>query len=332
MRAEKSMSNGGHLIISLDFELLWGLRDLISANNAYKENIRGVHEVMGKTLKLFSKYEINATIAIVGFLFFDSKTDLIQNLPKERPKYLNKKFSPYFGDFEYLIENESELYFAPKLIESIKRHKNHEIGTHTFSHYYCLEKGQNIKQFSSDIKAAMQISVDHGIKVSSIIFPRNQYSQEYIDILKIFNIVCYRGNERSWIYKSASNDNQNMLRRILRFTDSFVNITGHNTFNNEGIGLNYPCNIPSSRFLRPYQHSLCFINKLRIERIKNSMTYAAKKRQNYHLWWHPHNFGKDQFVNLENLKIILEHFKFLSSKYDFQSVTMSNLAKKMSDE
>ena len=35
----------------------------------------------------------------------------------------------------------------------IKNNGNHEIGSLTFSHYYCHETGQTIEQFEDDLKS-----------------------------------------------------------------------------------------------------------------------------------------------------------------------------------
>jgi hypothetical protein len=57
------------------------------------------------------------------------------------------------------------------------------------------------------------------------------------------------------------------------------------------------------------------------------MSYAAKKNKNYHLWWHPHNFGEDVENNKKQLLEIIEHYKFLKEKYNFSSANMIDLAK-----
>jgi hypothetical protein len=68
-----------------------------------------------------------------------------------------------------------------------------EIGTHTFSHYYCLEPGQQPEQFEDDLKAAIAVSKAKGIDTKSIVFPRNQYSQ-FTSISAIATAyVTYRG-------------------------------------------------------------------------------------------------------------------------------------------
>jgi hypothetical protein len=54
------------------------------------------------------------------------------------------------------------------------------------------------------------------------------------------------------------------------------------------------------------------------------MTDAAKRGRIYHLWWHPHNFGVHLDENLAFLRLVLDHYRLLRERYEFQSVTMSD--------
>ena len=61
------------LVISLDFELHWGVFDAFG--DKYNDNILGARKAIPEILALFKKYNINATWAIVGLLFNESKND-----------------------------------------------------------------------------------------------------------------------------------------------------------------------------------------------------------------------------------------------------------------
>jgi len=129
----------GKFVISLDFELMWGVRDKRTIND-YGQNILNVHQVIPQTLKLFRKYAVCGTFSTVGFLFFKTKEELLANLPSIKPQYKDKSLSPYENSyFESLGSdfNQDKYHFAPLLIDEIKKYPEQEIGTHTFSHYYC---------------------------------------------------------------------------------------------------------------------------------------------------------------------------------------------------
>jgi hypothetical protein len=323
----------GKFVISLDFELMWGVLDKHTIDT-YGENVIGVHEVLPKILNILNEYKINTTIALVGFLFYKNKKQLISDLPEILPDYKNSNLNPYYHMVSEDLDFKSGKYFfAPHLIDLIKQYPNIEIGSHTYSHYLCLENGLNINQFESDLKKFISISNENSIRLYSIVFPRNQYSEDHLKVCYQNGILSYRGNENKWYYEPKSTSEQNLFVRFFRLIDTYVNISGHNCYDlNNYIEDSRPLNIPSSRFLRPYNSKLKLLEWFRLKRIKNSMTYAAKNGLTYHLWWHPHNFGKDINENLSFLNEILKHFNFLNTKYNFKSYSMFELSKQYSHE
>jgi hypothetical protein len=319
----------GKLVISLDFEIYWGVRDAVKLTE-YKAQLFGVQKVIPLLLEMFAKYHINATFATVGFLFFNNKKDLINNLPEKKPQYLNSKLSPYSDHFNLLGENEEKdpFHFGSKLVQQIKD-AGQEIGSHTFSHYYCLEKGQTTEEFVCDLSAAKNIAAKNEIVLKSFVFPRNQYNKAYLDICKQMGFTSFRGNEKSWLFSSKSHGNGMFFRRPFRLLDSYLNLSGHNCYSLKQMKKNNPFNIPSSRFLRPYDKKLKALENVRLKRITDSMTYAAKHGMTYHLWWHPHNFGIDMQENFSFLEKILRHFTELNRKYNFESMSMSQLSNEL---
>ena len=258
----------GKFVISLDFELLWGVRDKRTIEQ-YGENIRGVHQAIPKFLETFDKYKVKATFATVGFLFFETKKELLSNLPSLLPHYKNGYFSPYNGHFEIVGENfEIDPYhFAPHLIKLIQKYPTQEIGSHTFSHYYCLENGQNSEDFRADMLHAKMLAGKYGIQLTSLVFPRNQFNEEYLQVCKEVGIICIRGNERSWLYEARNNEKESLFRRACRLIDAYINISGNNCYSDTYLSNKAPVNIPSSRFLRPYSSKLKILDGLKLKRI-----------------------------------------------------------------
>lgn len=308
------------LIISLDFELMWGVRDKRTISN-YGKNILGVRKVIPGLLQLFNKYQVQATFATVGFLFAKNKKELTSYIPASLPQYNSPLLSPY--DYIATIgedEASDPYHYGASLIEQIIESGQHEIATHTFSHFYCME-GASLQSFKSDLKAAQDIAYINNVTLNSIVFPRNQYTPQHIEICSHMGLIAYRGNETGNIYKPAANlEQKKLISRASRLLDTYVNISGHNTFNVEKISA--IVNLPASKFLRPYSTSMKVLDALKLQRIKNSMTYAARNNEAYHLWWHPHNFGTHTLENLSFLEQVLKHYLLLQQKYGMQSVTM----------
>jgi peptidoglycan/xylan/chitin deacetylase (PgdA/CDA1 family) len=311
----------GLFVLSLDFELHWGVWDVASIEK-YGNNILGVQQAIPQMLAAFEKYKVKATFATVGFLFAENKAQLLTYLPQTKPTYAHANFNVYKTEIQSIGNNEGDdpYHFGYSLLQQIKN-AGHEIGTHTFSHYYGLEDGQTAAQFDADLKAAITIAKKESIAIKSIVFPRNQINPEYLDILKANGITHYRGNPTGWVYKPRKHFSENIIIRFCRLLDAYTPLFGYNVFElpvvSEGI-----TNVPGSRFLKPYNPKLHLLEKLKLSRIINEMTYAAKNGKMYHLWWHPHNFGANLEENMEGLHIILAHYKKLEEDCGFRNEEM----------
>jgi peptidoglycan/xylan/chitin deacetylase (PgdA/CDA1 family) len=311
----------GIFTISLDFELFWGVRDHRTIDS-YGQNIKRVHEVVPILLQLFEKYQIHCTWATVGFLYYINKEILLENILMHKPNYKNASYNQYNYINNSILE--PAYHFAPDLINQIKTVQGQELGTHTFSHYYCLEQGADTISFNSDLEKANEVAKLFNVRNKSIVFPRNQYNEEMLEICKQNGISVYRGTENSWIYKTRSRHDETLWRRMFRLLDVYISISGNNVHNivtKDGL-----TNIPSSRFLRPFSRKLQWLDFLKLRRIKRAMTAAAKQHKIFHLWWHPHNFGSNMKQNLAFLCKILEHYNTLKKEYNFTSLNMFEIA------
>lgn len=313
----------GTFIISLDLELFWGQFDQMNINE-YKENVKGVYDIVPKLLELFDKYNIKATWATVGFLLANDSTEAKSLIPKVLPNYENDKISPYSYLNTLNNLNNDKFHFAPELVELISKSRDQDLGSHTFSHYYLIEKGQNLESFESDLEAVKNVFNSKGYDIPrTIVFPRNQVNQSYMHKLIKEGYKAYRGVQSSKFYKPIRKEAEKLSTKIIRLIDSYINLTGHHTYK-----INYDeniINLKQSMFLRPYNNILFFLEALKIVRIKKAMLHAAKHNKTFHLWWHPHNFGVNQQNNLNNLVLILNYFVELKEKYNFCSENMSSV-------
>jgi peptidoglycan/xylan/chitin deacetylase (PgdA/CDA1 family) len=315
----------GIFTVSLDLELYWGVRDKRSIQD-YEENLRGERQAIQEMLAIFDAYGVHATWATLGFIFFADIAELRAQLPRDTPAYSNSGLSPYPYIQEHEWGADDQYHFAPELIELIRRHPGQEIGSHTFSHYYCLEPGQTADAFRADLTAAIDTAKACGIEIHSLVFPRNQANPAYLSLLHELGIRCYRGNENALAYKPRNQEQQNAWVRGLRLLDAYINVTGHNTYSIEEYARSRPFNIPSSRFLRPYSPSFAWIEELRFRRIKQAMRHAAVNNRLFHLWWHPHNFGAHVAENQRFLGRILAYYEQLRRRYGMQSLNMGEVS------
>ena len=326
MRRSSVESLPGALVISLDLELHWGVREKHSRQGGYARNLHGARTVIPRLLELFEEFGVAATWATVGFLFAASREELERFTPPLRPVYRNAGLSPY-SDALGANEDEDPLHFAPSLIRRIQRTSRQEIATHTFSHYYCGEDGQTQETFRADLSAACAIASQYGIRLRSIVFPRNQHNPTYDNILWDNGICAYRGNPRSRIWASANAaESTKRWKRAGRTLDAYFGTTGHDTIGwadvRQPSGLS---NVRASCLLRPYRPSLRRFERLRLQRIRRSVRYAARNRRIVHLWWHPHNFGIHEEENLDFLRAVLLEFAACRDRHDMRSLSMAEV-------
>ncbi len=317
MKKEKK----GYFCVSLDFEMFWGMQDAVTLEEYGEDVVNGRKEGFYQ-LELFEKYGIHATWATVGFLLAENKTQLMKYIPAQKPSYTLPRRNPYrqMSDLGETVE-ESPYYYARDLVDAILRTPDQELGSHTFSHYFCTEEGQTPEEFEADLNAAVAIGKDTAYAPASLVFPRNQSADIYAQTAKKCGFLCYRGEEDNWIYRRIKKEY--WLRRI-RFLDSYFPLSGSNCHPIEmKNGLVHTC---GSAFLRPYNPSLRALEGLKMLRIYRQMRYAAKKGLVYHLYWHPHNLGRNAEMSFAQQEKIFKYYRKLQQKYGFESRNMYELA------
>ena len=317
----------GKMIISLDFELFWGLLEEMKLED-YQDHVLGGKAAIPRLLDLFVKYDIHATWAAVGFLFAENFEELQTYFPEAKPTYDKDGVSPY-DYFKNIGEDEASApcFYAPGLIRLVSRTPGQEIGSHTFSHYYCREKGQTVEQFAADLAAARKIAADKGYDVTSLILPRNQCEPEYTQVFREQGFTAYRDEEDDWIHDRIKFF---PLLRLLRLLDVYLPLTGQGVWparKEYGVW-----NFVGSGMFKPIRPALRFLEGLKMRRIKKRMLVAAKKGLVFHLWWHPHNIGVMTDRYLAQLEEIFRYYHELKERYGMESLNMREAAARMEQE
>lgn len=312
------------LIVSLDFELFWGMQDGWKLSE-YEENILGGRKAIPQMLRLFREHGIHATWATVGYLFGKNEDEIKSYFPEELPAYSDEKLSTYrcFGTIG-TDEISEPCYYGASLIEEIAQCPGQEIGSHTFSHYYCREAGQTTEQFRADMEAAKAIALDKGYTLRSVVLPRNQCEPEYTQVLTELGFTTYRDEENDWIHEKVK---IRPLMRILRLMDVYFPLTGQGGYVPEienGI-----VNLVGSRMYKPYFKPLAFLEGMKIRRIKKQMLHAARNGLTFHLWWHPHNVGVRADFHMKQLEEIFSYYDILKEKYGMRSLNMGEVAQEV---
>jgi peptidoglycan/xylan/chitin deacetylase (PgdA/CDA1 family) len=315
------------LVISLDFELHWGFVDCVHGpEHPYWKNLLCSRRAVEEMLSIFMKYDIHATWLTVGILFARNQKEFGDFVPAVKPEYKRRELDPYAVAISN-DEMDDPLHYAASLVEKIRRTPGQELGSHTFSHYYCLEEGQTKEAFREDLLSAKAIGSKYGVTLRSFAFPRNQVNPAYFPIISEVGFETYRGNQKVFPYNNPGNKYCNSLFvRLPRFADAYFNLTGHHTIAWSELNDTHPLNVRASCFLRPCTPELGILDKLRHMRVVEGLRYAAEKGEIFHLWWHPHNLGLKLEHSLSQLEEILKEFDSLRRIYGMRSLNMSEVA------
>lgn len=183
------------VIISLDFELRWGVHDVYGLDfSAYRENLEQVRVAIPALLKLLTAHKINATWAAVGALGCENWDEYFERAP-EPPKYTNPNLAikEQYAD----LDPAGALHFAPDLLDIITRTPGQELGTHTFSPLYLREEGVTADDVAADLAAVAKLYRERfDLVPRSLVFPRNQPA--FLDVVRASCVKVWRGNPDAW--------------------------------------------------------------------------------------------------------------------------------------
>lgn len=249
--------NQGIFCISIDLELLWGRKDLDYSK--FIERTKKERKVIKRLLSLFTKYDISATWATVG-------------------KMIGK------GD---------PLWYGNDIIKEIKKNKNQEIGSHSYSHAIFTEISKS--EAEKEIKK---------FRARSFVFPRNKV--KYLGLLKKYGFKSFRGpDKRNWEILSPS------IPPVYKPTikNGLVNIPGSMYF-------------VSARGMRKY-----IPVGFRAFKVKLGIKNAIKQKKIFHLWFHPVDLIDQEDKLMKDMENILKYAYEQKDKGNLMIKNMQQIAK-----
>jgi peptidoglycan/xylan/chitin deacetylase (PgdA/CDA1 family) len=288
-----SSADKGAVVISIDFEMRWGVHDLYGLDmEPYRENIENVRQVVPDTLTMLDERGLKATWACVGALALHGWEEYF-NLAPPPPKYVNSSLAV---KHEYArLDPLGRLHFAPDLVRRIIETKGQELGSHTFSHLYFREPGVTAADFMADIEAVEKLWRDRfGLVPTSLVFPRNQSAFE--NLMTNTSIRTWRGPEAAWFHNCSEQNNNTLLPRLLRLVDSinpWIRRAAPVVNRMTKASLFVRFNLPDTLW------------RLHIKRIAGELR-GIPPGSVFHIWWHPHNLGQKMPLRLARLEQILD--------------------------
>lgn len=307
--------------------MFWGVAD-IAAIEDYGANVEGEWRAVPAMLALFRRYGINATWATVGMVMCRDYAQWHDMQPNVRPNYCDPLMCSYrHAD---MARRYPQLFFGRPMVEQILATPGQELASHTYSHFLCDEAGATPEQFAADMRCAAAIADDVGVRMHSLVLPRNQVHDNFLAVLPENGIGVYRGNADHWIFRSGHAVPGGVAGRAVRLADAWLPLR-RATVQRER-RCNGLVNVPASMFLRPWSRRLSRLEPVRLRRLRGAMTDAARADGLFHLWWHPHNFGVNLAENLNVLEEVLRHYTRLHDDYGMRSMTMRAFEQSQGDD
>lgn len=317
---EKIKIDKGAFIISLDTEFAWGKISL-AHKNEYYHLFEETEKVIIRLLKLFKKYDVPVTWAIVGRLLED-----INNPTEHIQLDLSNYFKGEISNDIYMDENlnkaDNSYIVKTNLADTILSFdQNHEIATHTYSHIY-LEDWLDTKYVKEDFKATEDIAKKNRLNFSSIVLPKNIIN--HLGILRDSGINCYRGADENWY-----SDLPSKIQKIARQIDCILPIPGDVVEPYETMpGL---LNIPGSILFRVYHRGVkqFYSANLLSIKTKKALNKAVTQKKIVHLRFHPFNFAHKEDQHFKALESVLYQVSKLRISGSLEVHTMKSMSEKI---
>lgn len=307
-----NMREQPRVVLSLDLEMCWGVHDIYGVNlDGQRAELEQDHQVVPALLRLLAAHGIKATWATVGALGCQGWNDYFECAPLP-PQYANSalQVKRVYAD----ADPEGELHFAPHLIRQILDTPGQELGTHTFSHLYLRERGITADDVAADLAAVTRLHEERfGMKPLSLVFPRNQTA--FVDVVREAGIRMWRGNPQAWWYECEDTAHNGPLPRALKLID----------------GINPFCRLASpvigdmtraTMFLR--LNLPRYLWTVHLQRIKRELA-AARVDDVFHIWFHPHNCGRDTAARLARVEQVVEVVAEKQRRGELRSCAMQDL-------
>ena len=244
--------------------------------------------------------------------------------PVTSPQLRRPELDPYAETFGP-DEHGDPLHLAGSLVDRLCELNGQEIASHTFSHFYCLERGPDAAAFAADLAAAQSRGGP----------PRLATQVAGAAAQPVARRLC-RSRARCRIRmhpRPATRLGQSIATRRGHQPAGAGRPFGHDLCRTRAAHLRLGrahdpsglCDVPASTFLRPFRPATRSLEKLQYHRLVAGLRDAARRGRVLHVWWHPQNFVTDPPANYTLLERLLDEFDRLRVSDGLQSLSMGDV-------
>lgn len=292
----------GVFTLSLDFELVWGSRDLTADITSLVGMARVTRaSVFPALLSALSSRGFVATWATVGHLFLHDAARQNGTLhPDIVPPTHTWRTAPWFEGVPEGNEDTAPAFYGQSLVEAL-RDAGQEVGSHSFSHPIFGDPGCSREAAESDLRRCVAEADRLGVKLRSFVFPRNVHG--HLDLLAKYGFTSWRPQEPIWYRRPPV---PGALARLLHLADVARAATPPTVM--PRLGDHGLWEIPASATFLPIDGIRRTIPMgQRVQRCIRGLNAAADSRRIFHLYTHPINLASDPGAMLAGFNAVFDH-------------------------
>jgi hypothetical protein len=314
--ADGNQLNTGYFLFSLDTELAWGYFDLDDIRSRkFAADGAAERRSIKRLLDILDEFNITATWALVGHLFYDKceKCSICPIL----------EWQGKYRSFEEVYETNHPLWYGKDIVELLlARGSRHEIAFHAYTHRV-FDSRMTQQDARIEIQEWLRAAKTMNLVPRTVIFPRNRVG--HLDAFEEAGFICYRGEQV--MPKTYAIP---LIGKTLNRIDLVLQIFSPQAYElrTEAAGL---VNLPSSRWLFGMNRNVELIldalnlHNLRIRAFIKEVERAAREKKVIHIWAHPYEFRTEK--DFAKLHYLLSHVAERVAEGSLQSVGMAELAR-----
>ncbi len=313
------MLPSGVFTLSLDFELVWGSRDLApDPTELVRQSIVTRQAVFGPLLDSLLSTGIRATWATVGHLFLDRAEPGNGPLHSDlEPPHHAWHPRPWFEGVPAGTESSEPAWYGRSLVQRLVA-AGQEVGSHSFSHPIFGDEGCSRQAADQDLARCVAEARKLGIALRSFVFPRNQPG--HVDLLARHGFRCWRPPEPSSLARLPKSVGR--LGHLAQVALARTPPTVLPTRDAHGLW----CVPGSAVFLPTHGVRRLIPMRQRVARCIRGIDAAAAQRRIFHLYTHPINLADRPEACLSAFQEIFEHAARLRDAGRLDILSMDEVA------
>jgi peptidoglycan/xylan/chitin deacetylase (PgdA/CDA1 family) len=280
----------GTLVVSFDVELGWGNSGRLTPKT--RERLRRGRALLPQLLETVQREGSVATWAVTMALVHEGPDALSQFLAEQGAHHLWSHVSKAYPD----LSDHGDAYFFPQFVRTLLRDPTQELACHGYCHTVWNGDAQAAVQLDLELKLSQVLAQTLGIRLETLVFPQNRYSEVGLDLAMNRGFVGFRGDE----FVSGLRE-LTWPELLAGRTRRMLNAFGLGTAAASGTvrverGL---YRVPGQRFLRLEDPS--WFRRVHLRRVRAELTALARRGEILHIWCHPENLASDPRAALDAL-------------------------------